>query len=229
MKLFLGHAVEIQDAGKMFIPTLNEVAKIGESSYMQYLNILLINKDSLKGNIDLDSFSIIYQLCKDSYEFMNEFDKAIRLIFRKSLSAMNEDFFVLGNPKHKKIIHRDNLPIIQHILRVANMISDQNEDEYKPANERARRFIERMKKRKAKKPIPKKTISLHSMMSGIAWKENGISILDIGKLTIYQLYDAYKRIENIDNYNTHLSGLSFGTVDGKKLNMSEINWARVIN
>ena len=110
---------------------------------------------------------------------------------------------------------------------IANNISMDEEDEYIAGNERARKFIEQQKKKKAMLAKHKKqTINLRSIISGVGWKAQSFEF--ISKLNIYQLYDGYGRLGVIDNYHYTMSGLYAGTVDSKSIKLPELNWANII-
>jgi hypothetical protein len=106
------------------------------------------------------------------------------------------------------------------------------EEEFRPAGAAVAKFIKEMleerKKRQKQKPKQKETINLRSIISGLAWKSGSPNLQSILELTNYQLYDGFKRLEKIDNVYYTLLGIYTGNVDVKKINTSELNYAKII-
>ncbi len=100
-------------------------------------------------------------------------------------------------------------------------------EEYNPANEEARKIIEKIKENKKNAPKPKELITLSSMISGLGWKANNINIFNVWDLTVYQLYDGLNRLKIIDDYQFTLSGIYAGTIDSGKINLKDINWMKI--
>lgn len=125
-----------------------------------------------------------------------------------------------------KVINKSNFNSIVEIIKDQNCIKHEEKEEYNPANDMAKKFIERFKKNKSNAPKPKKEYGLYEIISSISWKTNiGTDVWD---LTIYQLYDAFNRINIIDNYLNISHGIYSGSINPKKINFKEINWFRKI-
>ena len=136
--------------------------------------------------------------------------------------SINEEFNIIVNKN--KVINRNNWGNICKIIQMQNCVKREKED-YNPANEEARKIIEKIKALKRENPI-KESVTLSSMISGIANKSNNLNILNIWDLTTYQLYDALNRLNLIDNYQFTLNGIYAGTVNGKDINMKDLNWMK---
>jgi ABC-type multidrug transport system ATPase subunit len=150
------------------------------------------------------------------------------MFFKDKVSYSDEYYlFYLGDIHDGRIIYRDNYEEIKAIIRKQNFIQEKKKEEYNPANEQARQFIEKLKRLKKERPKTKETVNLHSIISSIAWKSH-IGIHAVWDLTIYQLFDAYYRLDVVDNYDKTLAGIYAGTVDASKINMKELNWSKII-
>lgn len=240
LKLLAGMSISINSLGILTPLKLREIIALGEPIYNELLSVLLIDKENIEG-LKEEEFSNLEILMVYSYqniEFREKVLKSLKLFLGNEFFISSEGFFYCRNLISDNyglfvykylVIDKEPFEDFQHVLKCANHIEIKKEEEEDiiPGNERARKFMEklRLSKQNIKKP---ETMNLHSIISGVAWKSNNTNIIDIFDLTIYQLYDAYHRLENIDNYHYTLSGLYAGTVDGKKINLSKITWTKII-
>lgn len=112
---------------------------------------------------------------------------------------------------------------------MSNKVEYGKEDEYHAGNSKAKEMMDKIRKGKASKPKKKPVIDFHSIISGLSWRTTGgVNLFNIFDLTIYQFYDGYYRLENIDHYNSILTGIYTGNIDAKNIKMQDINWARII-
>lgn len=240
LKLLAGLPINVDGVGKLYPLTLRDIAEIGEKTYNSYLNVLCFDiedldiSDEIKNIEGITTFDIIMSNCIQNKEFKSTVIDSLSLFFREdvnfSLEKINEsDFYLLhiGDLKDQRIIHRENFESIKDILKQQNNISKAKEEEYNPANETARKLIEKIKKNKQNAPKPKNNIDLHSIISGVAWKSH-IGINNVWDLVICQLYDAYYRLDIVDNYEKTLYGVYAGTIDAKKTDFKKINWSNII-
>ena len=238
LKLLSGMPIDINNLGILTPLKLKQIIDLGEQTYNELLSVLLIDKENIDGLKDeqFSNLELLMVFCHQSHEFRDKTLKALKLFLNNEFFVSNEGLFYCRNLISDNyglmvykyiIIDKESFEELQTVLKIANHIEIKKEDEIIPGNERARKFMEklRLSKQNIKKP---ETINLHSIISGIAWKSNNINIINIFDLTIYQLYDAYHRLENIDNYHYTLSGLYAGTVDGKNINLSKITWTKII-
>jgi hypothetical protein len=138
--------------------------------------------------------------------------------------------------EEKVILHFDDLELteekwefIKTVAKIGNFVKESKEEEYVAGNERARKFLEEQKKRKAllaKLKKNKEQINLHSILSAVSWRTTGVK--DLLDLTIYQLYDGYFRLGLIDNYHQIFTGIYTGNVDQSKIKLPDVNWANII-
>lgn len=229
LKLLANLPVEIEGLGEITFPNIKEIIRMGENTYSTYISSLLFNKSHLQNTEGLEEYSDYQLLCsfiEQNDSFRGSFFNALRLFFSKEPSKyMNLGLVYLGDLNDERLLSEESLIQLQKVIKIANFISDEQEEEYIPGNERARKFMEKLKKKKAQvQKKPKQ--NLHSIMSAVAWETVGIS--EVVNLTIYQLYDAYRRLESFNNYHYTLTGIYTGNIDGKKINLPDINWANIL-
>ena len=106
--------------------------------------------------------------------------------------------FYIGDINNGIFIYRDNYEEIKKVLKLQNYIPDKKE-EFNPANEKAKKLMEKIKRNRKTNNAVKKddSFELYNIISGVAWKSH-IGIDSVWDLTIYQLYDAYVRLDLID-------------------------------
>jgi len=209
--------------------TIGEIVEIGYGEYLKYLNIFIFEVRDFILELPEEYKEInIFDLLLNSGQkellevFLNGIDFFIK---PKQMDVnMSNNEIIIDNKK----INRNNWDDIRKIIKIQNCVKKNKEEEYNPANEEARKIIERIKALKKEHP-QKELITLSSIISGVAYKSNNINILNIWNLTIYQLYDALDRLSLIDNYQFTLSGIYAGTVDSKNINMKDINWIKILN
>lgn len=231
LKLLAGKLIDI-DGGLYRTPKIKDIVDIGEKKYNQYLSVLLFDKKNIDGDDleDVDSFDLLCAYCYHDESFRETFFSALKFMFNEIPQMSHDDesvFFYFGDILDNWTLNKSNFLKFQELVRISNNISATKEEDYNPANERARKFIEKIKRNKSNKPKTKETINLASIIDGLSWRSNGISILDIFELTIFQLYRAFFTTEKIDNYQFTLQGVYAGTVDGKKINYQNIHWAKI--
>ncbi|KAF6626946.1 hypothetical protein H6F38_23095 [Paenibacillus sp. EKM208P] len=225
-KLLGGRPIYIPQAGFLNIPTLETIVDLNMSIYNSYLAALLVDRTMFKGSIkeDVSNFDIFYANCYHDPSFLQVAFSAIELFFGLH-PVMNESednvFIRIGDGQ----IDHSNFNEIQKVLRLGNNVEIQSEPEFKPANSKAKAMIEMILKNRTRQPKPKEKIDLHSIVAGLSCKENGLSLFDLYKYNIYQIYNSFYVTNNVDNYRHTITALYAGTIDGKNMKLSEIHWA----
>ncbi|ASA22755.1 hypothetical protein [Paenibacillus donghaensis] len=229
LKLLLGKPILV-DGIFVHSPLLKTVIFHGYESYNHALSSLLFDKNRFPDLKDLEQSNtdlMIYFFQKDDV-FRESLKLGSRIIFGKDIVldvVENERYFRIG----KQFVSENTINSIQKVVRFANKVPDKTEEEeFNPANSKAEEFIKKIMGDRAKKPKKKPINNLHSLISGLAWKSNNLSILDIEKLTIYQFYDGYYRLENIDHYNNIMMGIYSGNIDSTKIKIQENTWTKII-
>ncbi len=235
MQLLAGLPIKIEGVCQIHPLKLIEIVDMGESLYQEQLQWLcldinnLVDADQIK-DAGYEAFDIIAMSCQYNEEFCDFIKSAFKTFLRENIDfSPISNIFYVGDIQQKRIIDADVYEQIKTILIKQNCLIVQREEEYNPANEKARKFIEKIRKRKAKAPPSKSNIDLASIISGVAWKANSINIFNIFNLTVFQLYDAYHRLETVDNYNITMQGMTFGTIEQSKIDWKKVSWVQKIS
>jgi len=208
------------------------VDDLGFDKYIQTLSILGFDKSKFKEDIPEYEYNKLlnYDLYISHEQLINSL-----LEFLKTFLNYDEIFFVPDNQSFAFVsggelafLNRDNSDKVIEIFRKMYNINIEKEPEYNPANDRARAIIEKIKKKNEvyANLHKEEDVDLNSIISGVAWKSTNTNIFNVFDLTIYQLYDAYYRLEIVDNYNNTMTGLYSGNIDGKTLNPKKISWIK---
>lgn len=249
LRLLAGIPIDIYGLGSVTPLKIKDVINLGEPDYNELLSVLLIDKSNIEGLEDdekISNLELSMVYADQDVNFKEKILKALELFLNKEFFVSNEGFFyckipipitddeeeLTDNEEEELfeclILDKEPFDDLQNVLKNAHHIEKKRkEDEIIPGNEQARKFMEKLKlsKQNIKKP---EVMNLHSIISGVAWKSNSMNIINIFDLTIYQLYDAFHRLENIDNYHYTLSGIYAGNVDSKNINLSKITWYKIL-
>jgi hypothetical protein len=233
LKLIAGLPLEINHLGQLRQLTLKQIATIGESVYFnKYVAPLIFNKDNYEElqELDLPDYEVLANLAYHDPSFKQSYTSALEFFFNDKADLFAENnvaFFYLGELSEKRYINSDSFELIKKAVMKINNLKEP--EKYEAGNETARKLIEKIMRNKKKNEVPKKEqINLSSLVSGLAWKPNGINIISVWDLTLVQLYDGYYRTQNIDHFRDIMRGIYAGTVDQKGIDLSKINWANII-
>ncbi|MFS0855149.1 hypothetical protein [Paenibacillus taichungensis] len=226
-KLMGNLGIQIEGAGNLYIPSLKEILHLNMSTYNEYLSSLLIDTSALNTEIDenISNFDVFIVNCYHNYSFKEVSFKAISFFFKSepSLAMEGEDVFVKLSDGR---IDRSNFPFVQKVLMMGNNVKlSSPEPEYKPANSRAKKMIEMIMKNKKNKPPDKEKMDLFSILSGLIWKDNAQSLDSILAMNIFQVYNGLHTTDKIENISHTVTALYAGTIDGKKIKLSDMHWA----
>lgn len=233
LKFLLRQSVYVEGLGYFHSPTLEEIVNMTESKYNESISALLFDKSNLEiNNEEIDNytdFQVISSLVYNDDHFRSIYFAGLQLHFSEKPTLNKEyGFTYFGDLSEDTIITEEKYEYIKRLVRIANHIAEQKKDEMIAGNERARKFIEEQKKRKALlAKLKKPKFNLHSIISAVGWKAQKFDF--INNLNIYQLYDAYSRLHVLDNYHYIMSGIYAGTVDDSKIKSEDIDWANIYN
>lgn len=229
LKFLLNLSVHIDGIGDFHAPLIKEIVNTTELKYNHSLSALLLDKKNIsQENIEqYTNYQVVSSAIYHDSSFRELFFCGLNLHLNKEPIMHEQGFLYFDELSEDSILTEEKFGYMRKLVTIANNISIDEEDEYDPGNELARKFIEKQKKKKANlTKYQKQTVNLRSIISGVGWKAQSFEL--ISKLNIYQLYDGYGRLGVIDNYHYTMSGLYAGTVDSKSIKLPEINWANII-
>lgn len=223
LKLLAGLPIEVEDYGLIHPLKLREIIDYGYTNYLGKLNVIAVDKE---------------QLMKEVPEGLNEFDllltlgdKNINNLLKESLSLFlkeevhvykEEQMIAVGSTKEDlRLINRKNYMDIRKILQLQNCMLSADDIEVSAKNDKAKEVAEKMKKAKEEvNRIKKKEDELNDtdffdMLSSISSKSNSISKFDLMDLTIFQIYEEFRRLNHIDQYETGVLALLQGAKNVK--------------
>jgi len=227
LKLLAGLPIEINGI-KIYSPSLMKIAEVGETEYYNMLSLLcfdiedLENYEQLKKEFpNVKPFDIVYNFCINDEKYSGQILNTLKFFLKQEIyiDKTNGVFYT----KDLKIIDRNIFAEIANVLKIQNNIEKPKNEEYNPANNKAKELINKINKLKKQVPKSKDNIDLHSIISGVIWKSGNIN--EIWNLTIYQLFDAYRRLDIVDNYSNIMYGIYSGNIDSKKINQKDIFWS----
>jgi hypothetical protein len=235
LKLFAGQPILAKGFGEIRPLKVKEIIKFGYSEYIKCLNLICLdvkdfmpdyNKDEVEDEIKV--FDLILLLGEE--ELLKQFEKALSLFLHGKAIVDKDNVCVLIKRKNKTLkVNRDNYEAIQEVIKWQNYInhfSNKKEDDFKPADERARKlkeYFEKLNKKREeiKRKMGKKDddenveIDFYDIIDAISSKSNSTNEFDVLEMTVYQVYSKFKRLEIIDNYEVSIKSILAGAQNVK--------------
>ena len=236
MKLLKGSVITIEDIKikPLLIEDIIDNPNIGYDRYLELIGVMGADKSTLQDISPeqleeiktFDIFIFNQDLMKLLLDFLKLFLQCPNISY-----AEEHQIIIIDYDVNQAYIHRDNYDKIIDIFRKIYCIHISKESKYNPANEQARALIEKIRQRDIElaRLKHKNEINLFSIISGVAWKSPNLNIFDVFKLTVFQLYDAYYRLEIIDNCKYTMTGMYAGTIDSKNIKQDELTWVKKYN
>lgn len=210
--------------------SLNEIVKYGQKNFYNCLNILLLDKNDILQNFDLQrcnevernlfmnmtSFDLLVLQCAQSKKFFNLFQNAllyflgekedkIGFLFSGRIQDIKKAVFYINNLKDNKLINENNFEDIKNVLMIQNVIETQKKKEnINPFDNAANELLERVKKAKKKvqESKNKNELQLRDLISIVASNNDiGLNIVNIYNINMYMLQNQLKRIAINENYS----------------------------
>lgn len=153
---------------------------------------------------------------------------ALRFFFTDEITYdPQENAFLLYNgsvnEENEKLvtgcIHRENYNDVINVILQLNGISksDSESQPVKIKNKTAEKLLIRMEQAKKSKSFKERSkMELPNLISSLASRHSGINMTNIWDLTVYQLYDQFKRQRYLDSYEIQAMNVAaWGDSDGK--------------
>lgn len=221
--------------------TIREIKDIGFSKYNKLISLIAANKkDITNDDPKFDGISLFeFVINSGNEELIGSYLEAIAFFLKRSISDLDVNEFGLifegrdfsfDIEKCTKIVNKDNFEDFVQIIKYQNCLSSPSEkyDKPTPANEKSRRILEKINKGKEIvskiKSKTKSDIDFADIVSAVSTKSNTYNKQNIWDLTIYQLYDEYKRLEAISGYDFGIMAMLQGAkIDDMKHWSSKID------
>jgi hypothetical protein len=230
IELFLDDYIEIQNVGKLYCLTNNEIKKIKFSKYNQYLSVLCLEKehivqmleDSFKDK-DVSTFEYLISASYHDLQFRQMILDALSTFFKQEIIFSDKLLcFFVGDLINEKYIHQDNYEYIKFILKKQNGIQTIEPEKF--ANSIAEQMAKKLKEMREKYNKSKNDEQIYDysdVLSSVSAKHHSINPLNIGQLTIYQTLDQFKRLNKIDKFEIDIQSLLHGA---KQEDIKLENW-----
>lgn len=211
--------------------SLYEIIQYGEKQYYMNLNILLLNKNSILKDFninkcnkvekefiinmsDFDFLALQYiQSEQHNKKFSNMVKKAISYIFNIEVDKIgflfsgriqniNRASFRIDDSKDNKLINNNNFKNIQEVLRIQNVMP--KEEEANPFDNNANELVRLREKmrNKVRKSKAKTGLQLQDIISIVASNNDiGLNIINIYNINMFMLQNQLQRIAINENYS----------------------------
>lgn len=224
--IFFGGSIDIEDKFKVHQFKISEIKNtIKFSNYYRYINTICIDKLTIKISLntleDISAYDFIIANCHSNRDdnFKNIICEGLGLFLGESVFY---DKNVAKLYTDKNLIGQLDFEDISAAIRKLNcmgeeeVVSVQNEAHLKYYIDRG---IARAKFAKNSEG------DLSDIISSVCSKHPTINIFNVDDLTLYQLMDAYKRLNAIDQYFVNIKSLIAGA-DKKDINLK--HWSEKI-
>lgn len=229
LKILRGSPIDV-GVGKLYPLTIGEISDIGESEYNRCISVTTILQDKLEfEGQKLTHFETTIVYCAQSPEFNEVFLKALNIFFKEKVHFYRDGgIFYLGELEDRRFIDEEKFNHMKTVIKKQNFIKDDLEEkEFKPANDKAKELIEKMKqvKSKIKQQNNDDGLNIGDIVSIVAAHTPNVSIFSVWDLTVFQLYNLYLRLILKDTYESNFYLLPH-TSDSKSLDLK--HWATKI-
>lgn len=211
------YPLRLEKIGQIKSLTLGEIfsPSVTYSVYSSYLSFLFLTPDTYYEEIAKSKLNWYRSLSPDKKNEITTFDlicndvslqntyaKMFNLFFVEDVfwDNINQVFMVTQNKEGKNItvgvIHKNIFnELCDIILQRCAISRDSNYDNATIKSKKVRSILDKFKKgRRGRKPSKRnKSIEIPNLISSIAAKSKSINYTNIWQLTVYQLYDQFKR------------------------------------
>lgn len=227
VQAFAGVPTELKGICKIYPLTMREILKIGYSTYMGYVGLLLLNETQIQEIIktktkqeisieQINTFSYLIMSAQQNDSFLLDLQLVLSTFIKEEVLVLPSiNAILIGPPEEKRLLTAENFPIFQEILKVQNRYKVET-----PRNETAaerkmrllREKVAEVKKKQAKKSSNGNESSLVDLLEiatvfGINWRDE----------TLYAFYSLIKRYQAKEKWDEDLRMLCAGA-DSSKIN-----------
>lgn len=202
---------------------------MGEDNYLAHLNLLTLTSGDLvetykkkKVSVpdDIDVFDNLMESCERDNAFLLDLEDAFFTFLREKVQVLSDlKLISVGNGLDRRIIDRDTFYDFQDILRVQNRIAivdrpPENETAMQKKFRLRREEVERAKRKQKSKDA--EAASMHDLISSMCCLGIGVTLQNVGDLSIYSFHELLDRAQAKESYETDIKMLLAGA-DSKKV------------
>ncbi len=245
LRLLSGQPIVLKNIGEIYQPTLKQIVDISERRYNEFLGCLCLEIDKLdltddqkdefiKNNIS--SFLIIISQCLQptGEQLLETIKEGISFFLKKNVIFVKDfGYFFIGEKEelldimtsikdieeinNYSFLTEDNYEEFKEILMLQNCLKKPNE-KFNPANEKAKRIIDKMKKNREKLNKAKSSdekLDLSDLISSFVAYNKNVNISEVWNLTFYQFNDQFRRLQLINDYEISIQSILHGADSSK--------------
>ncbi len=226
----------LDNVGGILSPKLVDISAIGYETYQYYLSIILMDAKKFMAIIgQSESYNLF---SAEQKSLLNIFDlltadaqsaillqKVLNFFIKEDVvySATENCFTVVDSTTDEqhiigKITNENYYDVCDLICKRNCMKSQSDKDLSKAKNNKALEIMQKLQKgRDEREKLTKsdENMDIGNIVSAVAAKSLSLNILNIWDLTIYQLWDTFKRLSANSVYNIQsLSTAAWGNKDG---------------
>lgn len=229
--------LEIENVAHIKSPTLREIwhPTITYKKYNIYISLMLLDSESFCSKIDndfsksLEQSSSIFDIIAQSKELQMQYSEALSFFLTEDVIwHSDKEIFVTykkdndGNPVPYGILNKSIWTDICDIILQRNGINNhQSEAPLKFKGELAREVWE-LTHPKKKDEKENKNIALSNLISAVAAKDESLNMVNIWDLTVFNLYDQFKRHHSNTFYD--IAAMSVAAWGDEKNNFDSCGW-----
>ena len=213
-------------------PSIKEISVMGEREFFRGVQTICISKHMDRNALaNISNFQIFMKIVMDKAEKdrkQNVLD-TLFILFPKYKVTILPRSLLFNIDNENIIIDENNFSSLQEVLRQISCLNGSKGDQFNPGNAAAAeiaRKLERGRQRvAAQKQGADNNASVFSQYLSILTVGLHISLLELIKLTIFQLYDLIERYTLFVNYDLDIRSRLAG---GQPDNQPE-NWMKIIH
>ncbi|WP_028588884.1 hypothetical protein [Paenibacillus massiliensis] len=230
LQLFLGLPFLVKEAVPLHSPSIEEVGSLGYMQYSIYLMLCSFRKQDILQRlygISLEELHTIADM--DDYEVLTDHPAVIRDIaealsfFTRQQVSFHSETASFRVHEHV-LVDAENYQAIAKVIACLNGIKDTTEQAKSFPSERARRMYEQMMAfEEAIHSKDESGLELKDVLSILCCAgDNGLNIFNIGRLTVYQVFEQFERMSIKDRFKRLLPVWANGYLDEK----TEFEWIK---
>ena len=207
--------IHIENVGNVKPPTLRDIASISYYTYSLYLSIMVMTPESFftdllrqeeyyKNIPDSEKVNLnMFELLTANPDICQLIEKALDFFIEGTLlyDKDRSGFLVFDSDDEEEqvtgIITKQNWTEITGMIAQLNFLNiDSPSDLSKVKSQKARERLLKMEQLRPKKNKPNENLDLANIISAVAGKSENLNLITIWDLTVYQLWDTFKRLNN---------------------------------
>lgn len=229
--VFLGKPISFYDICKVYPLKISEIydESMGDLKYRYYLNLLTMEEEDIKETLEkkgvhleesIDPLEYLLISADNNDTFFLDLKDAFSTFIKDRVTLLPKiNSVLIGNPKNKKMITKDNFKNFQMILRAQNRMSIKEEppvDEDPMAKKFRLKREERDRIKAKQSQSDENAVTFETLLGSLCIMEIGITPFNVGDLTLYTAKCLLERAQAREQYDTELRMLMAGA-DSKKI------------